>query len=310
MINVTIIGFGYVGSSLSVLLLNSEHQIRLNIMEPNSNCEGALLDLAHGTPLYNQKELHINNEELFIQADFIYYAAGISNVHGASRLSTTRQNVQLSKEIFSQRIFTNNPYIIVITNPVDIISQSVFMFTNLPAENVLGTGTFLDSIRLKYYLSSFSPFSTTDFETLVVGEHGDSQVPIYSSCKVKGLPILNHPMFSKKDLENITALTKNAAFQIRETQEATTYGISICAAKLLNYFLSKGEHSLTLSMLTNEHYRSLLLLEEKIYIGVPVIIKNGVITVNNEINMSNQELNAYRNSAKILSNTINEFIIE
>lgn len=309
MINVTVIGFGYVGSSLSLLLLNSKHQICLNVMDPNPQCDGALLDLAHGIPLFHQKELHINDEELFLNADFIYYAAGKSNIQGTSRLSTAQQNVQLSKEIFAQRIFTNNPYIIVITNPVDIISQSVFQFTNLPAKNVIGTGTFLDSVRLAYYLSFISELNATDFETVVVGEHGDSQVPIYSLCKAKGLPILSHPMFSKKDLKNTTALTKKAAFQIRETQEATTYGVSICAATLLDYFLSKEEYSLTLSMLTNEHYRSILLLEKNIYIGVPVFIKNGVITINNEVNMLEEELNAYRKSARILSETIKEYNI-
>ena len=116
-------------------------------------------------------------------------------------------------------------------------------------------------------------------------------------------------MFSKQDLKNTTALTKKAAFQIRETQEATTYGVSICAATLLDYFLSKEEYSLTLSMLTNEHYRSLLLLEKNIYIGVPVFIKNGVITINNEVNMLEEELNAYRKSARILSETIKEYNI-
>ena len=98
MINVTVIGFGYVGSSLSLLLLNNQHSLRLNIMEPHPSFEGAFLDLSHGLPLYNEKELYRNNEELFIHADFIFYAAGIPNVHGESRLSTAKQNVQLSKE--------------------------------------------------------------------------------------------------------------------------------------------------------------------------------------------------------------------
>lgn len=309
MINVTVIGFGYVGSSLSLLLLNSKHQISLNVMDPNPQCEGALLDLAHGISLFHQKELHINDEELFLNADFIYYAAGTPNIHGSSRLSTAHQNIQLSKKIFSQRIFTNNPYIIVITNPVDIVSQSVLQFTNLPPKNIIGTGTFLDSVRLAYYLSSISELNATDFETVVVGEHGDTQVPIYSLCKANRLPILHHPMFSKKDLENAMVLTKNAAFQIRETQVATTYGVAKCAAVLLDYFLSTEEHSLTLSMLANEHYRSLLLLEENIYIGMPVVIKNGVITINNEVNMLEVELDSYRESARILSKTIKEYNI-
>lgn len=301
MINVTVIGFGYVGSALSFLLLNSKHDICLNIMDPNPDCEGAFLDLVHTTKLYQQKKLYLNNEELLLQADFIYYAAGISNKHGSSRLSTANENIRLSKEIFWQRKFTKSPHIIVITNPVDLISHAIFQYTNLPAEKVVGIGTFLDSERLAYYLSTQSEFGITDFETVVLGEHGDTQVPVYSMCKVRGLPILSHPMFSTKVLENTTKLTKNAAFQIRETQDATMYGVSVCAMRLLDYLLSKEEYSITLSMLTNKHYRSLLLLKKNIYISVPVIIKNGLITINNKVDLLEEELNAYRKSASVLA---------
>ena len=105
MVNITIIGLGYVGSSLALLLLNHQHPIRLNIMEPNPECEGAYLDLAHGMPLYHDKALHKNDESLFLNADFIFYAAGIPNLHGGSRLSTAQQNIELSKNIFKTKNF-------------------------------------------------------------------------------------------------------------------------------------------------------------------------------------------------------------
>lgn len=309
MINVTIVGFGHVGSSLAVLLLNSKYQISLNIMDPNQECEGAFLDLAHSITLCRDKELHINNEKLFDSADFIYYAAGTRNVQGTSRLSIAKQNIALTEEVFKPRVFVNTPFIIVITNPVDIIAQSVYELTNLPAKHVFGTGTFLDSVRMAYYLSSISELNATDFEILVLGEHGDSQVPVYSSSKAKGLPLLNHPMFSKKELENTTVLTKKAASEIRETQEATIFGVSKCAAVLLDFFLDSEEHSLSLSMLTNKHYRSLLLLKENIYIGMPVIIKNREVLINNDLNINKGELNSYRKSAQILSENIKKFRI-
>ncbi len=304
LINITVIGFGYVGSSLSLLLLNSKHRVRLNIMEPNPECEGAFLDLAHSIPLFHEKELHVNNEDLFLNADFIYYAAGTPNVHGGSRLSTVKQNFQLSKEIFEHRAFAKTPYIIVITNPVDIISHSVYQYSGLPHHHVMGIGTFLDSIRLEYYLATLSGLDIYDFDATVVGEHGDSQVPIYSICKVKGQPILNHPTFSKSDLEQARILTRDAAFQIRETQEGTTYGVSKCAEVLLDYLLGTKKHSLTLSVLTNEHYRTLLGLDHDIYISLPVTIENGKITINNEIDFLKEELEAFQKSARILADII------
>lgn len=304
MINVTVIGFGYVGSSLSLLLLNSKHPIRLNVMEPNPECEGAFLDLAHSIPLFHEKELHVNNEELFLNADFIYYAAGIPNVHGGSRLSTAKQNIQLSKDIFEHRNFSRTPYIIVITNPVDIVSHSVYQYSGLPHYHVIGTGTFLDSVRLEYYLSSISGLDIDDIDATVVGEHGDSQVPVYSMCRVKGQPVLGHATFTESDLAKARVLTRDAAFQIRETQEGTTYGVSKCAEVLLDYLLGTETHSVTLSVLTNEHYRNLLGLDPDIYIGLPVTIENGNITLVDEIDFLEEELEAFRKSARILADII------
>lgn len=304
MINVTVIGFGYVGSSVSLLLLNSKHPIRLNVMEPDPKCVGAFLDLAHGIPLFHSKELHVNDEDLFLNADFIYYAAGIPNVHSDSRLTTAKQNIALSKEIFEHRNFVNDPYLIVITNPVDIVAHAVYQYSGLPHDHVIGTGTFLDSVRLAYYLSTLSGLNPSDFDATVLGEHGDSQVPIYSQCTLNGQPILNHPKFSKQDLEKARVLTRDAAFQIRETQEGTTYGVSKCAEVLLEYLLGDEEHSITLSMFTNDYYRSLLSLDHDIYIGVPVTIKNRQITMNDQIQFLDKELEDYQKSASILAEII------
>lgn len=304
MINITIIGLGNVGSSLALLLLNNEHHIRLNVIDPNPDCEGAFLDLSHGMPLYQKKEFYFNDEDLFLNADFIYYSAGISNIHGASRLSTAKQNIQLSKDIFEGRNFRNNPFIIVITNPVDIISHSVLQYSNLTADKVIGTGTFLDSTRLSYYLSQIAGLKPSDIEATVLGEHGNSQVPAFSMSKVNGHPILNHDKFSKNDLETASELTKNAATKIRETQEATMFGISKCAEVLLDRLLSPNENSFTLSMMTNEHYRSLLLLEDDIYIGMPVTVRKGVVAINNNVELTDGELKKYQESAKILVNAM------
>lgn len=303
-INITVIGFGYVGSSLSLLLLNNKHPIRLNVMETNPKSVGAFLDLAHGISLYDRKELHVNQEELFLNADFIYYAAGIPNIHGSSRLSTAKQNLALSKEIFEHRNFVKNPYIIAITNPVDIVANAVHKNSGLPSDRVFGTGTFLDSVRLAYNLSSLSGYNASDFGTMVLGEHGNSQVPIYSQSTFKGKAILKNSKFRKQDLEKAADLTKNAAFQIRETQAATSYGVSKCAEVLLDYLLGDEEHFITLSMLSNDYYRTLLSLNRNIYLSMPVRIKNGQISIIDRKDFLEQEIMAYQKSASILAEII------
>lgn len=304
MIDVTIIGFGNVGTSLSLLLLNNKYPLRLNVMEPNKQREGAFLDLAHGMPLYHKKELFVNNEDLFLNADFIFFTAGTPNTQGGSRLSTAKQNNLVARDVFEHRTFAKKPYIIVITNPVDIVSHSVYQYSGLPPERIIGTGAFLDSVRLAYYLSTVSTYKTDDFNAFVFGEHGSSQVPIFSMSTVKGEPILDHSEFTRDNLDLSYRLTRDAATKIRETQEGTAYGVAKCAEVLLDYLLGEDEHLLSLSMLTNDFYRSLLNLDHDIYISMPVILKNGKVEIYNEINLSTEELDAYRKSAAILANII------
>lgn len=301
MIDVTVIGFGSVGSALSLLLLNNKNDMRVNVLEPDPNKEGAILDLSHGMSLYPNKELHVNDYDMFANADFIYFTAGIPNLHGGSRLSTAKKNIQLTKDIFESQKFNKVPYVIVITNPVDIISFYVMKFSNLPYDHVVGTGTFLDSVRLSYYLSVLSDFKADEINAYVLGEHGDSQFATYSMTKVQDSPISELAFFSPKLLEEAESLTRNAAFQIRETQGGTLYGISKCAETILNSLLSSEVSHYPLSILTNEHYNKLLNLDKSIYISVPIQISNKGIRIDNDIHLEGAELKLYQESAKIIS---------
>lgn len=310
MMDVTIVGFGNVGSALSLLLLNNARALRLNIMEPDEQREGAFLDLAHGIHLYHEKELFVNNEELFLQADVIFFTAGTPNVHGGSRLSTAKQNSLLAKEIFAPRTFVKTPWIIVITNPVDIVTQAVQRYSGVPASRVVGTGTFLDSVRLAHSLSSLSNHSAADFDAVVLGEHGASQVPIYSLSKLNGKAILDLPEFTPQCLDRAYILTRDAAFHIRETQKGTLYGVAKCAEVLMNFLLDEETHVLTLSALTNAYYRDLLNLEKDIYISMPVVVKNKKIELINNIDLLDSELEAYRKSAAILCEVLEDTEID
>lgn len=305
MINVSIIGFGNVGSTLSLLLLRNSSNIRLNIMEPDSQSEGAILDLSHGLPLLENKELYVNDVELLCQANFIFYAAGIPNDHGKSRFSKAKDNILLAEQIFKDIKFEHSPYVIVITNPVDLITNAIQQFSGLPSQKVIGTGTFLDSNRMSFYLSNSSKFKASEFDSMVCGEHGDSQVAIFSNTYLNGQSILNFPEFDRPTLNHISNQTKKAAFKIRETQEGTTYGVSICAEALFNFLINRQQKHLCLSVKTNTHYRQLLQLSRDIYIGLPVLINDGKIELNNGIQFADQELSMLVKSAQLIEHMHN-----
>lgn len=300
MINVTIIGFGNVGSALTSLMLNNKHAIRINILDPNDQCSGAFLDLQHGMSLFPTKELHVNDMELFTQSDFVFFTAGTPNVNGGSRLDMAQQNSELARKIFEPISFSKAPFVFIITNPVDVVAHTVQRFSGLPAEKVISTGTFLDSIRLEYYLSSITNTKREAYKALVVGEHGTSQVPIYSLTTFNDKPILNSPEFTAELLELAHNSTINAAFEIRKTQAATKYAVSKCAEMLFEYALGEETDLIPLSLLTNDYYRKLLNLDRNIYISLPVRIKNGSFEIRDDIEFSGLELEAYQKSAQII----------
>lgn len=304
MINITVIGFGNVGSVLSVMLLNAIQDIRLNIMDPDPTLEGAFLDLNHGMPLFRSAELHINDPDLFEEADFVFYTAGTPNKHGGSRLSTAKKNIELTKEIFESVRFKKEPYVIVITNPVDIVAHSVYQFSGLSSERVIGTGTLLESVRLSYYLAELTGYSMNHFNAMVLGEHGDSQVPIYSHTTLNGKLISEFPKFDQELLDKAKELTRTAAFQIRETQTGTTYGVAKCALKIMQDLTGNEQHNYPLSVLTNDHYMDLLRIDHPIFISMPVSVSNNCISVRNLNDFTEEELDAYRRSAVVLSDII------
>ena len=144
-IKVTIIGYGNVGRVLTHLLLGSNHALELNIMDPADWLSGAFLDLKHALGMQPNKRVHFNDQELFENSDYVFFTAGVLSKHGASRLTTVKDNAQLVKNIFFGKELNPEMHIIAITNPVDVITAAIFKYSNLPGNQVLGTGTYLDS---------------------------------------------------------------------------------------------------------------------------------------------------------------------
>jgi len=300
MINVSIIGFGGVGSTLAVLLLNNSVNMTINIVEPSSDKAGAILDMAHSMSLYPTKELHLNDDALFKNADFVFYSAGIPNGHGESRFSKSTQNIELSRSIFEGVKFTKTPYIIIITNPVDIIPYHVQKYTGLPFNKVIGVGTLLECVRLSHYLSELSGYSHKAINAFVLGEHGETQVPAYSITTVNGTLISSLPQFNVEVLQNAAEKTKNAAFEIRKTEPGTKYAVTKCAESIMNFLLSDEVTTIPLSVRTNDFYNKLLGIKKSIYISIPVNISSKGIEINQSIVLKDEEIIALSLSAKAI----------
>lgn len=236
-LNISIIGFGNVGRQICALLLTyNQLELSINIMEISEDAKGAFLDFQHGVELFPQHELHWNDQALFNDSDYIFHCAGASVPKGESRLTTCQASIEISEAIFKSYKPEKYAKVIVVANPVEIISFVTQQLTGLPPENVVSTGTLLDSIRMNYYLEEKYPH-LGQAEVVLLGEHGSSVFESAQLSKVGGKPL--HELLNDMQIEQLLEQTKNAAEDIKATQDATIYGVSFCAMQLFDAFLSE-----------------------------------------------------------------------
>jgi len=284
----SVIGLGETGTAVSQLLLNNYRNIQLNITDPNPNLKGRILDLSH-SGIRNENVVHLNDRNLLSQSDIIFFCAGTRNLPGASRESMASVNQKLIEDVFRGIQLRPDCKIIVISNPLDaIVTWISEYFENRLC--LIGTGTLLDSWRLKYIIAQQFQLEPERIEAVVLGEHGDSMVPIWSMTTVDGIPI--EELYGRPQLEELKIKLLSVAKEIRETENATKYGVAAAAIHLMTGLLSKEE------VITNASFlgHSALSENNSISFGQFVVLKEGTC-----LRFSNYSLNEEENSALSLS---------
>lgn len=280
MLNITVIGLGAVGTAISHLLLNRSEPIHINILEPNNQRIGTLMDLVHGLPLLSGKKISVNNHSLFERSDFVFHTAGHRNELGQTRLSKVKVNAKITRSIFQNVKFRNNPFIIVVANPVDIITYQVRRIVGSHQARIFGTGTLLDSTRLSHQLNENS------LTGWILGEHGETMALIKS---------ISSTNVGNAQLEKAFEETKRAASFIRKTQSYTAYGISQCAIYLFNQLRNPMPKHLPISIGINKYYQNLLDLPKDLNLSLPVSVSsNGLRIINTPL--SSSEIKALKKS--------------
>lgn len=198
-INISITGFGNVGSTIAEILLHdrfSQHyHYNINIVEPNVDTTqyGKVLDFMQATTIHHRHHsFSINNDEAYLNADFIVHTANIVGTKIKSdRMELLDANKKLSSMLFANKKFTNpNLKIIIVSNPLDIITYFAREYAQLPAQNVVGTGTYLDAMRMKYYIKEKCGIPEYyDINCMVVGEHGPNIVPLFDAAHLNDLRV-------------------------------------------------------------------------------------------------------------------------
>ena len=298
---IVLVGAGFVGMSMAYSMLNRGGINELVLVDLDKDKTiGEEMDLSHGLPYAPQKMvIKAGDYSDCKDAQIVVITAGAAQKPGQTRLELAEVNTKIMKSITEQIMASGfNGIIIVATNPVDLMTYVVSKVSGLPKNQVLGSGTALDTARLRYLLADYFKISSKNIHAYIMGEHGDSSfVPwdhAYRGCK-KVIDVMKDRNEDISKLNKIHKGVVEAAYEIIEKKKATYYGIGMALNRLVRAILDDENSILTVSTYLDNAYG-----QEDIYIGVPAIInKNGVRELLNlELNEKDQE--KLNNSCKVI----------
>ena len=313
---VVLVGTGFVGMSMAYAMLNRGGVNELILIDIDKDKTiGEEMDLSHGLPFAPQKMvIKAGDYDECKDAEVVVITAGIAQKPGQTRLELTETNTKIMKSITKSIMASGfNGVIVVASNPVDIMTYVVAKVSGLPKNKVIGSGTVLDTARLRYIMAEYLNVSSKNIHAYVMGEHGDSSfVPwnhVYVGCK-KISDVMkdnNHPM---DDLDKIHKDVVNAAYEIINKKKATYYGIGVALSRLVKAILEDEHGILTVSAYLKDGEYG----QDDIYIGVPAIIcSDGIREVVN-LDLTDEEQAKLDESCKIIkemrANSIEKIINE
>lgn len=299
---VVLVGTGFVGMSMAYSMLNRGGVDELILIDiDKEKTIGEEMDLSHGLAFAPQKMvIKAGDYEDCKDAQVVVITAGVAQVPGQTRLELAQTNTKIMKTI-TQKIMASgfNGIIIVASNPVDLMTYVVSKVSGLPKNQVFGSGTVLDTARLRYLMAEYFNVSAKNIHAYIMGEHGDSSfVPwehAYVGCKkIKDAMRDNHhPM---EDLEKIHEKVVNAAYEIINKKKATYYAIGISLSRIVKAVLENENSILTVSTYLKDGQYG----QDDIFIGVPAIINSNGVRELVELNLNEYEQEKLNESCKII----------
>ena len=299
---VVLVGTGFVGMSMAYSMLNRGGINELVLIDiDKEKTIGEEMDLSHGLPFAPQKMvIKAGDYDECKDAQVVVITAGIAQKPGETRLELAETNTRIMKSITKSIMASGfNGIIIVASNPVDLMTYVVSKVSGLPKNQVFGSGTVLDTARLRYLMSDYLKVSSKNIHAYIMGEHGDSSfVPwehAYVGCKkIKDvMEDNNHPM---EDLEKIHKDVINAAYEIINKKKATYYGIGMSLNRLVRAVLDNENSILTVSTYLKDGQYG----QDDIYIGVPAIINSNGIRELVDLELNEEEQAKLDNSCRII----------
>ncbi|MEY8458804.1 L-lactate dehydrogenase [Lactococcus ileimucosae] len=303
---VVVIGTGFVGTSIAYSMINQGIVNDLVLIDVNQEkAEGEALDLLDGIS-WGQENINVKagGYEECKDANVVVITAGINQQPGQTRLELVDTNAKIMESIVHEVMNSGFDGVFVIaSNPVDVLTYCAWKASGLPASRVVGTGTTLDTTRFRKELATKLEIDPRSIHGYIIGEHGDSEVAVWSHTTVGGKPILEFIVQNNRlevaDLQILSDKVKNAAYEIIDRKKATYYGIGMSAARIVKAILNNEQAVLPVSAYLEGQYG-----EEGLFTGVPSVVNQTGVREIIELNIDPQERQAFKKSVKQLRDVI------
>ncbi len=275
------IGCGFVGSASVFSLMQSGLFSEIAMIDSdNARAEGEALDISHGVPFAKPMKIYAGNYDDIENASIIIITAGANQKPGETRLDLVHRNIEIFKTIIpqiKQRDFKG--ILLIVSNPVDILTTVAVKLSGLPQNRVIGSGTVLDTARLKYAVGEHLNVDSRSVHAFIIGEHGDSEIAAFSSANISGIPLKNFCEMRghynhEADTDEIAQKVRNSAYEIISRKKATYYGIAMSVKRICEAIVRDEKSILPISSMMNGEYGI-----NDIALSLPAIVgKNGVET--------------------------------
>jgi L-lactate dehydrogenase len=302
MSKVVLIGTGFVGMSFAYSALNRGTFEELVLVDMNTEkALGEAMDLNHGLAFAPRKmKIYAGTYNDCHDADIVVIAAGVNQKPGETRLDLLKRNATIMKSVVKEVMASGfDGIFLVATNPVDILAYVVYEASGLPKHRVIGSGTSLDTARLRYEISKRIEIDIRNVHAYILGEHGDSEFVCWSNAHIGVKPIVDvidsMKGISFEDLDRIAHDVKTAAYEIISRKQATYYGIGMALNRIVIAILNNENAILPLSVYNQGEYAC-----EHVYIGLPAVVNKEGIHHIVSLKLNDDELKKLKHSAQIL----------
>ncbi len=303
---VAVIGCGFVGSASAFALMQSGLFTEMVLIDANkTKAEGEALDISHGLPFAKPMKIWAGGYDDVGDAGIIIVTAGAGQKPGETRLDLVKKNVAIFKSIIPEISKRNRDAImLIVANPVDILTYAAAKLSGYPESRVIGTGTVLDTARLKYLLGQHLAVDPRAVHAFIIGEHGDSEIVAWSCANVSGVPLndfcemrghYDHTEAMRRIAEDV----KNSAYEIIEKKNATYYGIAMSVKRVCEAIVRNEESILPVSSVRHGEYGV-----EDVALSLPAIVGKDGVETSVPLNLSYRETEELKKSADTLKAVI------